>query len=468
MIKKYKIPTIIGIIILLLGTVAGVFFLQKNQIFRIGASATVTPKDVRIGNLSDTSATISWITGASTSAFVSWGETQQSINRVANESGNNLKTFTHSITLTGLKPTTNYYYKISSEGTNFDNNGLPWQFTTGSEIAVAQNSNPISGSVITPSGQPSKRALVYVTIDGYLLSTLTSDAGNFVLQLSGARSSDLKQLIQIDPTSTLLAISVQSEDGETSSAQIFPQSANPIPPLVLGQVQDYRSLPANQSGQSPDVNLNLPANGNQESKFNVSTDSGIIKPTSVILESINDGEVVTSNVPQFFGKGPSGETITISIHSEQIPAQNVQIPGSGSWSYSPSTPLSDGPHSITISWLDATGITRTLTRNFVVQAGEVPAFVATPSGKTPIPTPTASPTPKTSSSPTPTPTPRPTVTATPSAIPSARPSTTPRVTPTIAPESLPATGDLTPTLLLSIMGIAIIAFGFFVWKIADR
>jgi len=79
--------------------------------------------------------------------------------------------------------------------------------------------------------------LVYVDIEGYTLSTLTSDSGNFVLQLSSTRTADLKQIAQIDNTQTLLTVSVQADDGETSSAQIFPQSANPIPPLVLGRLK---------------------------------------------------------------------------------------------------------------------------------------------------------------------------------------------------------------------------------------
>jgi len=449
MIKKNKIPTIIGIIILLIGTFAGVYLLRMTQVFRIGASGAVMPKDIRTGNLSDTSATISWVTEDATSAFINWGETQGGLGKVENESDANQKFFTHSITLTGLKPNTTYYYKINSEGADFDNDGIPWQITTGDAIAVVQNSNPISGSVITATGQPSKRALVYVDVNGYLLSTLTSDAGNFVLQLGSTRTSDLKQIAQIDQAKTLLSVSVQAEGGETSSAQIFPQSANPIPPLVLGQVQDYRSLPPNADGKNPSVDLNLPAGASEESKFNVTAPSGSPKPTSVILESISEGEVVTSNEPQFFGKGPGGETITITVHSEQITSQVIKIPQNGSWSYSPSVPLSEGPHSITISWLDASGITRTLTRNFVVQAGEVPAFVASPSA-TPSPTPPSSPTP------------------TPTIKPTATPSGTPRVIPSATPESLPVSGDLTPTLLLSIMGLVVIAFSFFVWKMSEN
>jgi hypothetical protein len=457
--KKSKIPTIIGIIILLASTFAGVYFLKMNQVFRIGANPTFTPKDIRVSNLSDTAATVSWITEGTATNFINWGESQGSLTKIEKESDTDQKFFTHSITLAGLKENTTYYYKINSEGSDYDNNGLPWQFTTGSLISVNQTSNPISGSVITASGEPVKRALVYATVDGYILSTLTSDAGNFVLQLGSARSSDLASLAKIDKAKTLLNISVQTENGGSASAQIFPQSANPIPPLIIGQVQDYRSLQPTENGQSPNADLNLPANASEESKFNVTSNSVAVKPTSVILESIDEGEIITSTEPEFFGKGPAGEELTISIHSEALPPETIQVPKNGSWSYSPSTPLAPGPHSITISWLDATGITRTLTRNFVVQAGEVPAFVATPSGSTPTPTPRITPTPTPRVTPTITPTVRPTSTATPSATLSASPTAT--------PGPIPVTGNLTPTLLLSIMGIVVIAFSFFVWKISE-
>ncbi|MGA2910408.1 MAG: Ig-like domain-containing protein [Candidatus Microgenomates bacterium] len=450
MIKRSKIPTILGIVVLLVGTFAGVFFLGRNQVFRIGANPTSTPKDVRVSNLSDISATVSWTTGGQTSDFLNWGTTQN-VGSIENESQTNEKFFNHSITLSGLKASTTYFYKINSEGTTFDNNGVPWQFTTGSTLAANQNSMPISGSVITASSQPSARAIVYVTVNGYLLSTLTSDSGSFVIQLAQVRTSDLTSYAVVDPATTLLEISVEAEDGETSSAQIFPQSANPIPTLILGQTQDYRSLQPQQSGQNPSANLNLPATATQESKINIGTTSATPAPTSVILESLTEGETVTSNQPQFFGKGPGGETITVTVHSQDVVSGTVKIPTNGSWSWSPPSTLSAGSHSITISWIDTSGITRTLTRDFIVQAGEAPAFVASPSG-TPISTSTISP--------SPVPTLVPVSTATPTAIPTEISSPT--------AEPVPVTGDLTPTFLLSIMGLAILAFSVFVWRFSEK
>jgi hypothetical protein len=72
MIKKKNIPTILGIILLLAGIFAGVFLLRNTQIFQSSASPNISPKEVRVGSISDTSATISWITDDSTEGFVSY------------------------------------------------------------------------------------------------------------------------------------------------------------------------------------------------------------------------------------------------------------------------------------------------------------------------------------------------------------------------------------------------------------
>jgi hypothetical protein len=451
-IKKNKIPTVIGVIFLLAVVFGGVFLLKKAQIFKSKAGETAAPKDIRVANLTDTSATISWVTSSISAGFISWGKEENSLDNIENEGDLNQKFFTHSITLSGLSENTQYFYKINSEGEDFDNGGIPWQFLTGKALGQNQAPIPISGSVISTSGQPAKRALVYATVNGYVLSTLTSDSGNFVLQLGGIRTSDLSRYAEVNVEQTLVNISVQAEGGETASAQVFPRSANPIPPLVLGQVKDYRGLQPINEGQNPSVSVNLPV-GEEESKFNISTPSAAPKQTTVILESLDEGEVVTSTTPQFFGKGPAGTTVTVTVNSEAPVSGTAKIGGNGSWSWTPPENLDPGAHSVTISWIDATGITRSLTRSFIVQAGELPAFVATPSA-------------------TPTTTPGPTTTPRPSATPTPIPSATPRITPTIRPTSTPApevpvTGDLTPTLLFSIMGVMILVFSFSVWKMSE-
>ena len=448
MIKKNKIPTIIGILLLIGGVFAGVMLLKGAQIFKIGANPSEAPKDVRISNLSDTSATISWVTADETTAFISYG-ISSNLGSVVKESQDDQKYFTHSINLTGLSPSTNYYFKIISNGTTFDNNSIPWQFSTGGSIAMGSNSMSVSGSIITASGTPSKRAIVVVTIGGYVISTLTSDKGTFVLQLSSVRTPDLTSYAEIDPANTLLEVYVMSENGETSTVKIFPQSANPIPAIIIGQSQDYRNLEPNMDAQNPNADLKIPENVSPISKLDTSGEK-MDNESSVTLGSIEDGEVITNVNPEFFGEGPAGENITITVNSENEISGETTVSSKGTWKWSPLESLSEGAHSITISWTDKSGVLRTLTRNFVVQAGELPSYEASPSA-----TPTN--TPKTSSTPSPVPSPISTKTPLPAAT----------ILPTVKPDELPETGSLTPTIILSIMGLGVFVFGFFIWKVSE-
>lgn len=442
MIKKKNIPTILGIVILLIGTFAGVFFLGMRQIFKIGADTSVAPQDIRTSNISDNSATISWTTDKETTNFITWGESSASVNKIEKETQDNQKFTTHSITISGLKPNTKYFYKINSEGENFDNKGIPWEFTTGQTLNVNPNSIILSGTVLTSSGQPVTRALVYANISGYILSTLTSDTGNFVFQLASARSQDLGSYLTIDESQTLVQISVTAGLSGVTSAQVFPQSGRPMPPIILGQVYDFRNSEPSNGTQVPNATLNLPENITKESKFSFSPVSGTPTPTSVILESLKEGEVVTSNKPAFFGRGPGGQTITVSLPTDNI-SETFQIEKDGTWAFSPADNLPSGTHSMTISWIDGNGITRNLTRAFVVQAGEVPSFEATPS-QTLEPTPEGSP----------------------SASPTATPTVTPTPIPTPAPTQVPVpvTGTGTPTLLLFVLSLSIICYSLFMWK----
>lgn len=448
--KENKISTILGIIILLAGTFLGVLYLNMTQVFRIGASPENLPKDIRVSNIGSNATTISWITEGETTGFLNWGTSQNNVGQIVKEDESNSKFFIHSINLTDLSANTNYFYKINSNGTSYDSGGIPWQFTTGAELGMNRLSIPISGSVVTASGQPAKRALVYLNVTGYLASTLTSDTGNFVLQLANARTSDLKSYVQIDLTKTLLEMSVQSGQDGVSSARIFPQSANPIPAIVLGQIYDLRNLPPNTDGQNPGVNLQLPESTAPESKFNTETSTGSAKPTSIILENITEGEIVTSTQPQFFGKGPGGENITITVNSETPVTDTVQIPSNGSWSWTSPAGLAQGAHTITITWIDISGITRSLTRNFIVQAGEAPAFTASQSASTPTPAAIVSQSPV----------------ASPTATPKA--TTTPKPTASASAQPVPVTGELTPTLILFIMGLVVMTFSFSVWKLAEN
>lgn len=446
-ITKGRVPTLLGIAVLIAGLAAGVLLVQNRQFFGLRASPEISPRDIRITNITDSSFTVSWTTDKQTLGFVKWGEENVSINK-ATASDKDVAGFTHSVTISELSPNTSYFFKIASSGKEFDNNGIAWQTTTGTTLAPPSESNLIFGTILTPGNLPAENALVYVSIGGgSMLSATTGQDGSWIIALSNARSQDLTSYVNINEASTLAEISVQAGPLGVASAQVYPTAAHPSPPITLGQIHDFRNLPPSSEGTAPEASIEFPEEATRSSGFSIPEQITAPSPKMVTLESIEEGEAVTSTKPEFFGEGPTGTTLTITVESEPV-TEEVTIDNSGNWGWSPPEGLSAGIHKITIKWRDASGILRTLSRSFIVQAAEEPAFEATPSATaTPTPTPTPSPSP----SPTPTPT------ASPSPTPTATP--TPSPTPISTGAAIPEAGSTIPTIALFVLGIASIIFG---------
>lgn len=428
--KKERIPTIIGLVILVIGIITGVFLIKSQRIFKLGASPEEAPKDVRISNITDSSFTASWTTDKETLGFVKWGKNLTSLDKVENDTISQ-KGYTHSSTIRSLNPQTEYYFKINSSSTDYDNQGTAWKIRTGSQLTEPTKNIIISGSVLNQNGTPAINALINFSVGGgSLLSTVTSKSGSYLMPISQTRSKNLDSYISIDESSSLIEISVNAGLDGVSTAQVYSQSAKPAPAIILGEVNDFKNLEPSKDSEMPVASINVP-NGEviTQSGFTVDNNLTNINSKTVTLESHSEGEIISTQDPEFFGKGPVGTEIEIQVESE-LQTDKVTVGNSGNWNWSPPVGLEEGTHIITVKWKDANGILRTLTRNFVVSASESPSFVSTPSAS-----------PKLTS------TPKPTTTASSSAIP-----------------KQPVSGSLTQTLLLFIMGIASILFGFILWK----
>jgi hypothetical protein len=413
--NRLKIPTIIGILILVVGLATGVLLIQNKQIFNLGAQVSNPPKDVRVTNITDSSFTITWTTQSETSGFIVWGDKISSLDKTESDEIKS-KGYTHSATIKGLSQSKTYYFKINSGGAEYDNNKIPWEVTTGPQLSSPDKSITISGNVLTATGTPASSAIVYVSIGGASpSSTTTSENGSWVIPLSQTRNANLNSYYPIKD-SDLVEISVQAGPSGISSAQIYLPSAKPVPPMILGQTHDFKNLPAGKNEELPTSNLELPADIEKGSRFDVSDAGSTPSSKTVTLDSVDEGEVVTSTKPEFFGEAPPSTNVTITVESD-LQSDVITVGTTGNWKWSPPENLEPGTHKITINWRDENGILKSLVRTFVVQAAEGPAFVSTPSATlTPSPLPTA--TAKASASPSSTQTPtKPTSTASASATP---------------------------------------------------
>lgn len=460
--KNTKIPTIIGLLLVVFGVASGVFLVAQRQNIKVKSSPEVSPQNVRITNVTSGSFSVSWTTGANASGFISWGETA-SMGNIANETDQE-KSTVHSINVIGLKADTTYFFKINSEGSLFDNNGVSWQVKTAKDLGEVPIGNILQGTVRTATGQPPQKAILYINIPGATSqSTQTSTDGAWALNIANAVSTNLTSYAELKQDD-VLEVFVQGGSQGISSAKILLSSAKSTPPMVLGQTHDFRSeAPQQGTNDIPEANLDLPEGSSTSSSgFNVPDIPPAPSAKTVVLKSIDEGEVIYTTKPEFFGEAPPGTVLEIKVESEDPIVDQVKAGSGGSWNWSPPTNLPPGEHKVTLSWRDSKGILRTIVKTFTVQAAEGnPSFESTPSA---TPRGTATATPQVSASPSGTPR----GTATPTIRPTSTPIATPRISLPSTESGIPDSGSLTPTILLTMMGLGLLGVGFYLLNQAKR
>lgn len=240
--SRPKIPTILGLGILLLGLGVGVFMSDQNQTLKLKASQSAVPKDITVTNVSATRASIFWQTDIPTTGFVQTGNTSLLSEIYRDERDvqglNNYRL--HFVTLTNLRPNSTYYYKINSGPLVFPQS-QSLSFKTLPE-SQPLNYQPIIGTIVNSSLQPVPEAVVTLEIPGAKkLITITKVAGNFLLPLSNL--NPLQPEEAIDGRPDLKAKLIISDGNTSSEISINPFSKQLVlPPLVLGQNKDLTTV----------------------------------------------------------------------------------------------------------------------------------------------------------------------------------------------------------------------------------
>ncbi len=411
--RELTIPTILGILATIGGLAAGVVLLNKPLRNLVGARVEETPKEVKITNISDASFVVSWVTDKSTSGYIQYnGELVVSDDR-DQERGEIGNYFTHLVTVRGLKPATKYSFKIGSKENLYE-------VTTAVTAGRPPAADVAYGQVVTASGDPVEGAIVYLSLPGAVpQAVLTKPSGSWVIPVSIARSADLTGYAAYDREKEKIEITVQAGALGTSIVNTTTGTTKPVANITLGE---------NISGEMP---VPTPIAGSKFSQETLATDTG---ETLVILTP-KSGEKVNSQKPEIMGKAPAGSKVTIKVESSQLFTETLTANENGDWTYGVPENLDPGVHTITVTSI-IDGVTKTIKKSFTVEAAGVsnaPARVATPSA-------TLKPTPK----PTPTIAPR-----------VAYPSTE---------SGTPKSGNLTPTLILLILGAGLVAAGAFSYR----
>jgi len=458
-IGKKRIPTLLGLIVLVAGLGAGLFLVGRATIVP-RATAEETPKQIKITNISENSFSVSWVTDVSTIGFVRFGEAAGKLEQTIADDRDQLSGeagifATHHVTLKNLKPDTKYYFKLGS-GTSrvlYDNSGAAYAIATPAVLSTPPAADTAYGTIRKSETIPAEGALVYLTLPNATpLSTVAQSDGNWAVSLSTARSEDLGAYVAYDRQATVLEIFVQSGEGQTATAVTVTGNDAPVAPIVLGQAHDFTS---EAGGLSDGVGIpgDLPPRTEVEeeneedgkSKFSLLPLGKALPAVSTFeLEILNpeeEGEKIATQKPEIFGTSPKNVTLSITVESPTTYTDEVEVGSDGLWQWSPPANLESGEHTVSVSYTDENGLLQQIKRSFVVLAageGDLPAFEATPSAA------------QTGGQ------------ATPSA--SASPSAAPRVSQPSTTSGMPTAGVLTPTLVVFILGAGLLAAGVF-WQL---
>ena len=241
---KKKIPTILGLLILIISLVAGVLlFGDGTGLFTPRATPETTPKNITVSNVTDKSFTVSFYTDEETIAFIKYGQSVNDVKQQASDDRDQLsgviKAYRlHHLTVRGLESNKEYYYYLGTgSNTTFDNAGSPYKIKTASNPGGASpNNQTIYGTVIQNNGRPGEGAVVFVTLEGAgTLSTLVKSSGSWAVSLANAFNIGLNAYPEVNEDSAL-SIKVQGiETNSITNRTVTVASAQPVPEIIMGQ-----------------------------------------------------------------------------------------------------------------------------------------------------------------------------------------------------------------------------------------
>lgn len=376
-----RIPTILGVVILIGGLVTGVLLVGKPQSLLTKAGPTSVPKNVKISNKEADSVTVSWTTDIPVTGLLRYSDNPASLSLpgadvrdlVTGEAG---VFTTHYVVITNLKPSTSYYFEIVAGSASYNDGDSPYQTRT-SASSSAGVEDMISGKILSPTGQGVEGAVVYVEIDGgETMSVLTKNGGSWQMDLGKVRS-DKGQVLTYDKQNQRVSLFVQGGALGTATALTDTASDSPVKDIVMGT---NVNLVENTWGAGEIGDVSNLADG--AGFGNLSDDDELLNP-------VIDGEKIATSSPEFRGKLPIGTSVQITVNSETEQSATVTVEDDGYWKWTPPLTLEPGEHTVAIEYEDGNGILQKITRSFVVLAAEetdgLPAFTATDSA-TPTPT----------------------------------------------------------------------------------
>lgn len=368
--KEKRIPTIVGIILLIIGIAAGVVLTSRNTSFLSKASGDCTPINPQFTNITNTSFDASFLTSGNCLSSININGQNIPDVRFIDQSKTPTANKVHYFSLNNLKENTEYSFSFILNGTTFSKP----EYKTKTAVKPSSSiplSNLAWGRVYTSDLKPAVGSIVYLNIPGAApLSSFVTSSGNWNIPLATSFNQEKNNWF-ISPLDTDEEIIVLTQDLPATQITSNTDRNNPVPDIIIGQ-NSFTSLPA--TGTEGELSLSPSISGRN-------------------LEIMNpkEGETISAKRPDIFGNASSLIPINFMLEPGSITG-NTNSTSDGVWHWSPSSDLSEGSYIVTATAKNSkTGFVEKISRKFIISSSSSGlAFTASPSANLVTPTNTPS------------------------------------------------------------------------------
>jgi len=273
----------------------------------------------------------------------------------------------------------------NGQSTNDDRPTLSGTATPGDTISVYDNGNLLGTALVGPTGAWSFTPSTALSNDTHSLTIRATDpAGNqgpasppFAIVVDTVSTTPVITGAE-DNVGTVVNVPTGGTTNDATPTLSGTAEANSTIAIFEGAIQ-IGTVQANASGAWTFTPASPLAEGSHTFSViatdplgNVSTSSNsynvivdTVAPTTPVLNTVTDnvpggvngtltsGQVTNDNTPTLAGTGAAGSIIHILDGSNEI--ATVTVNGDGTWTWTPTTALTEGPHSLRINASDAAG-----------------------------------------------------------------------------------------------------------------
>lgn len=386
-----KIPTLVGILLLLLIVGGSIFWVEKAFRSESKASGSREPKHIRTTNITSTSFTVSWTTELPTTGALlvtTKGKSNKTFLDERDSSGKLGKYSIHSVSVKNVTENTDFLVTPLVDGKPHILANKPIAVRTAMSLPLNTGGlEPAYGTIQAADSVVLQEALVYLSVEGgQELSVLAKPSGSWIIPLNQLRTSDLTSYL---PMVERMNETIQMFSGSQETSIVTDTlNDSPVPEVLMGKEYDFRKQQAKKT-QSNTLALrpvtpvvSIPP---EPTSSPVPTVANVLGETTqrnytVSLTNPKQDGTYSTTLPLIQGTGIPGKYIGITLGLTNTTVESVQVASTGLWSFTPKKPLSPGKQSVTISSVDINGKSVAITHLFTIfKSGTQVLGDATPS-----------------------------------------------------------------------------------------